>query len=785
MNTKTERSPATSDGAHNPAEPKYPVVGIGASIGGASALIRLFKNMPSSIGMAFIVVQHLSQSEKSLADQITLYGIPLPIIKVVGKTKLEKDLIYLIPEEKSPRLVGSYVELTDLNVEHGERTAIDEFFRELADAHKERAIAVILSGAGADGSVGIAQIKGQGGVTLAQDPSDADDDSMPLSAISTGNVDFVLPAVEIPQKLMDVWSNASQITIPMPDYGDFDGAREPPLKQDDESAITRILSLLWSYSGHDFKNYKRATVLRRLERRLQVRTVPTLTVYVELLEKDSQERIALLGDMLIGVTSFFRDRPAFDTLERDYMEELFKGRGEDDEIRAWVTPCSTGEEAYSIAMLLAEQAALTATPPTYQVFASDVNDIAIKSARVGIYSSAIVADVTPVRLHNFFLRYNDRYHIREFIRDHVLFAPHNLLQDPPFSRLNFISCRNLLIYLNRDAQDHILKLLHYALKPGGLLFLGSSESAEQAGEYFELLDRESSIYRARESARKDIPLPPVGRPPIPRPPLPPIEKPAAPKITSSADPYHRALIEHGPQSVIVENAFDPLHTAERAGRRSDSREAIQVAVGDCADSASFAQLQAEVKMYKDQLRDATEGAHISTEQLRASTDELAATNVKRQSTAKELDANRKELRSVNEELALVNSELQSRLNEVHRANDDLKNLIDSADIAAIFIDRDMNIKRFTPRAADVFRVRGTDLGRPLFDLNHCLNYQEFSQDLTLTLETGRSFDRKVITNKGRDYIVRIRPYLTAQKINEGILINFIDVTLEETQKKQA
>ncbi len=853
MKEQIKRSTGDLESAKKIDLPAFPVVGIGASAGGLTALLRLFENMPAAMGMAFIVVQHLPKSRESVTDQIIQRTTRMPVRKALSQTKIEKDSIYIVPETKSPQLEPGHLELIELHPEFGARTIIDRFFSSLAGAYQERAIAIVLSGTGTDGSVGIGKIREQGGVSLVQDPSDAEHDAMPRASISTGIVDFVLPVSEIPQKLIELWSNASQIDLPKLDILPQTDDREPLLEDDDETLVTRIISVLESHTGYDFKDYKQATILRRIERRMQVCMVPTLSDYVPILETDPDERLALLGDMLIGVTNFFRDRVAFDTLERDFIEELVSNRDEHDDIRVWVAACSTGEEAYSLAVLLAEQVALSASPPTYQVFASDINDAALKFARTAIYSSAILPDVAPARLRNFFLKMGDQYQIREFVRDRVLFAAHNLLKDPPFSKLDLISCRNLLIYLNRDAQAHILKSFHYALKPGGLLFLGSAESTDAASDCFDLVDKNSRIYRARSLSQTFMPVPSYEHAGVIRASLPAIAKPAVTQMVSYADLHQRALIEQAAPSVIVDSKFHLLHVSARAGRymrmaggeptsdivalalpelRRDLRVALFQAqrqgqssydhrvaltieghptvvkisarhfqdkevgnvilvsfeeglssVEDFSTStahdpafALIAQLESDAQSYRNQLLEAIESAQFSNEELRASNEELVAINEELRSITEELEANREELRSVNEELSVVNSELESRLEDIHKANDDLNNLIESTDIAAIFIDRDMKIKRFTPRVADIFRVITADVGRPLFDIVHNLDYRDFRQDVAVTLEKRQPFERKVHGHNGLRYIVRLRPSLSAESKGEGIVIVFIDVT---------
>jgi two-component system CheB/CheR fusion protein len=551
-----------------PSSITYPVVGIGASAGGLPALVSLFENLPAKTEMAFVVILHLSPKHPSAAADILQRATHMPVVQVTSRVQIEPDHIYVIAPNQQMSMMDGLLLVDTLDRPRGKHIAIDLFFRTLAEVHRERALAIVLSGTGADGAVGLTRIKEEGGVTIVQAPDDAEHDGMPSAAIRTGAVDFVLPAAEIPQKLIDLWRNARAIQMPPPGDDETPVAHVTQAEATAyaEDALQGIIGMLMNHTGHDFRHYKRATVLRRIERRLQVRGVTTLPDYRDLLESDANEHKALLDDMLIGVTNFFRDREAFDSLERDVIPELFKDKVPGDEVRAWVAACSTGEEAYSMAMLLADQAALMEHPPNYQVFASDIDEGAIDGARSGSYPAAIITDVTPARLRQYFNKEDDRYRIRKSLRDHILFASHNLLRDPPFSRLDLISCRNLLIYLNRDVQLRVLQTFHFALKPGGYLFLGSSESAESMAEYFVPVDKKNRIYRARGGARSlhyqsptsavyGARLPEVSR-----------IKQGGKRPLSYAELHARALAQTAPPSAVIDREGNIVHMAEGAGR---------------------------------------------------------------------------------------------------------------------------------------------------------------------------------------------------------------------------
>jgi len=848
-----------------PSKLDFPVVGIGASAGGMAALLSLFEHIPASHDMAFVVVLHLSPTHPSSAASILQRATRMPVIQVTSKVKIEPRHIYVIAPNLQLSMFDGMLVVDELERPRGKHVAIDLFFRTLAEVHRERALAIVLSGTGSDGAVGLSRIKELGGVTLVQAPDDAEYDGMPEAAISTRAVDFVLPVVDIPQKLVDLWENARNIELPPPGDGDAPIAHLPDMSDagNAEEALHEIISQLFNNTGHDFRHYKRATVLRRIERRLQVRSVHSLPEYNELLKTDIGEHKALLDDMLIGVTNFFRDRDAFEALERDVVPELFKDKGSGDEVRAWVAACSSGEEAYSLAMLMSEQAALNDSAPVFQVFASDIDEHAIDKARAGIFPGSIITDVAPGRLRQYFTKEDDRYRIRKAVRDRVLFASHNLLRDPPFSRLDLVSCRNLLIYLNRDVQLRVLQMFHFALKPGGFLFLGSSESADAVADYFIPIDKKNRIYRARSG------LPQLQYQSLAgtafRARIPDVQRTKLPlkRLFSYAEMHQRALARFALPSAVIDREGNIVHMAEEVGQylrmsggepsrslltlilpelrlelRSGMFQAMQAdASVDCRpvdvpalgerslvaitvmpfrdDEAEsdymlvmfrrhdqpteqvstpgfsgshdvvLAQLEAELQRKREQLQETIENAEISTEELRASNEELQAINEELRSATEELETSKEELQSVNEELITVNYELKVKVEETSKANDDLNNLIASTDIATIFVDKGMRIKRFTPRAADLFSIIGSDVGRSLLDLTHKLDYDELPEDVNASFETLRMVEREVRSVDGRCYIVRLLPYRTNEDRIEGAVMTFFDITLRRQAEGQA
>src|SRR6185369_6180713 len=444
----------------------------------------------------------------------------------------------------------------------GKQVAIDRFFRTLGETHKENAVGIVLSGMGSDGTNGLKRIKEHNGLAFAQDPKEAEHDSMPRHAIGSSLVDFVLPVAEIPAKLIEIRRNASRIMLP-PETEPLSVVTQ---KDDDEEALRDIFKLLRSHTGHDFSHYKRVTVLRRIARRLQVNQLHQLTAYRDFMHAHPLEAQALLKDLLISVTNFFRDRDAFAALEREVMDEIFHAKTASDQVRVWVAGCATGEEAYSIAILLLEHAERLPFPPAIQIFATDMDEAAIRTAREGSYTEAIQADVSQKRLRRFFTKENGGYRIKKEVRERVLFAVHNLIKDPPFSRLDAIACRNLLIYLNREAQRPIFELFHFVLLTNGFLFLGNSESVGSEIKLFAPVDKKQRIYRAEDVPRRAAraPMLPLDLP-LQQASPPQRELTREPQWLSLGELHQKLLEEHAPASVIIDKDYNILHLSGQAG----------------------------------------------------------------------------------------------------------------------------------------------------------------------------------------------------------------------------
>ena len=840
-----------------PSSISFPVVGIGASAGGLGALLQFFENMPAANGMAFVVILHLSPKHESNAAEILQRVTKMPVIQVAEPTAIEASHVYVIPPSHDLSMNDGHLQLSEPARVRGMPASIDLFFRTLAQVHKERSIAIVMSGTGADGAVGLARVKEQGGVTLAQTPDDAEYDGMPKAAIATGMVDFVCNAVDMPQRLLDLWANAQKISMPK--------EADPLLKvialetgeaaRLSEDALRDIMTLLRNYSKNDFRHYKRATVLRRIERRLQVNSLPDLPTYRDYLREHPEEAKPLLQDMLISVTNFFRDRHAFEALERNVLPVLLENRLPEEPLRAWVAGCATGEEAYSITMLLKEQMALHHSTSELQVFATDIDERAVNFGRNALYPASIVTDVPPGRLRQFFTIEQDQFRVAKPVREKVLFAQHNVLRDPPFSRLDLVCCRNLLIYLDREAQTRVLEMFCFSLKPGGYLFLGTSESADAAPNLFTIVDKKNRIYKINPLAHSIRHLPLLMD--LPREHFTPVQERKSRRDASlpSFAELHRKFIDQViSPSVLIDAKHNVLHLSENVGKfylpgagtpslnllanvqpelrmelrtalfqmaqsgtpiqtraiavqRGNDQVLVQMRVryfgevgnasgltlvmfdevperpqdaslenADTAHQLMVNQLETEIRQLKEDLQETIEQTETSTEELKASNEELQAINEELRSASEELETSKEELQSINEELTTVNFELKVKVDETSKINDDLQNLITSTDIATVFIDRGMRIKRYTPQASSIFSLIATDVNRSLLDITHKLNYESLANDAAEVFKTLSMVERQVASCDGKQYLARIRPYRTTDDRIDGAVLTFVDVT---------
>ena len=840
-------SDSPDDGAGSGPGPsqKLLVVGLGASAGGIEALRTFFANVPQRSGSAYVVILHLSPDHDSKLAEVLQMTADIPVTQVSQAVRIQADHVYVVPPNRRFEVADGMLNVLGITQPEQRRSPVDVFFRSLADAHGARAVCIVLSGTGSNGSAGLKRVKEYGGLAIAQTPSEAAYGDMPTNAIATGMVDLVLPVAEMPARIADYHQRLRQF-----DGGSAEGA-EPV---DESDALSNVLSLLRVRTGHDFVNYKSGTVLRRIQRRMNVAGVSSLGAYAQLIREQPEETVTLMKELLISVTHFFRDADAFKALEERVIPRLFDNKGPDDQIRIWVPGCATGEEAYSVAMLLAESVEGRSGVPGVQVFATDLDENAIAAAREGFYTEADVADLPEQRLERFFHREGTGYRIRRELRETMLFAHHNVIKDPPFSHVDLISCRNLMIYLNRTAQQRILETFHFALRPGGYLLLGPSESPDTASDLFVVIDRKMNLYETRMvTTRLVVPEPhtvtlprTLLRTPEPR----PTER------LAPIDAHHRLLEEYAPPSLIVTEDHTLVHMSSRAARylqmpagepsrdvlkliRPDLRVELRTALYQASKSRSslevanlatvidgvehrlnlivrpvlrdddpargfflvlFAdhdgsdqpprelahldptpepialQLEDELSRVKAQLRTVVEQYEAQVEEAQAAAEEHLAMNEELRSAAEELETSKEELQSVNEELTTVNQELKIKIEELRLSNNDFKNLINSTDIATLFLDRSLQLKLTTPRAQDIFNVLRTDVGRPLSDITSRLVDDRLEDDLRQTLDHLRPVDREVRTTDGRWYLMRIRPYRTTDDRIDGIVLMFEDVT---------
>ncbi len=815
-----------------------PVVGIGASAGGLAALKELFRNMPSDSGLAFVVVVHLSPKHESHLPDLLQTHTKMPVTQVAETVQMEPNHVYVIPPGANLTAVDTHLRLSELEEERNRRAPIDHFFETLAEAHHRTAIGVVLTGTGSDGTLGLQKIRERGGLTIAQDPVEAEYDAMPQNAVSRGVVDRVLALSEMPEQI--VRFATSEPVVPVLDQVEEIG----------RNGREKILTQVRARTGHDFSRYKPATLMRRIHRRMQLQQIENLEEYAERLRSDHDEVEQLFEDLLITVTTFFRDPQTFAVLKRSLIPTLFEGKSEQDQVRAWSVGCATGEEAYSLAILLLEHASRLDRPPKIQIFATDLRESSLRCARAGLYPDTIEADIPPERLERFFVRENDHYRIRPEVRDTVVFAPHNVMADPPFSHLDLISCRNMLIYLQREGQEEIISLFHYALRPGGYLLLGSSETIEHS-ELFRRTDKSHRIYRRREVPAQEPRLP-VFSLPAPRFARRDLDVLQRARGAPDAGTLHLTMVEqYAPPSVLVNEDHalvhssaqakkyltvpageptndvfrlvrEPLRLVLRAGLLAarDRKEAhrskpVRLEVGGetahvmvrvhPADDDELANLylvifdevpapesgeageegapEGRVQELEEELTaarahlQAVIGEHeTSQEEMQASNEELQSINEELRSTTEELETSKEELQSMNEELATVNQENRYKVEELAQLSSDLQNLLSATDVATLFLDRQLRIMRFTPPLTELFNVRPADRGRPISDLTHRLGDIAVESDAQQVLDSLVPLKREVRSVDERWFLTNITPYRSTEDRIEGVVITFVDIT---------
>jgi two-component system CheB/CheR fusion protein len=846
----------------------FHVVGIGASAGGLEPLERLFAKLPSDTGMGFVVVQHLSPDFKSLMSELLSRRTSMPVRTAEHEMIVEPNSVYLIPPMKEITIKQRRLLLQDKDPKHGLAMPIDIFLRSLAQDVGERSVAVILSGSGSDGSRGIQEIRRAGGTVLCESPETAQFNGMPVSAMNTGMVDQVLPAEEIATAI---------VALGRPSVGDDAPAKSSP----PDAGGDAILRLLRDEYGIDFSHYKASTVTRRIERRLALNRSVDLEMYAEQLRSDPRELSSLYEDLLIGVTRFFRDDAAFSILESKVIPEMVERARGDEQIRVWVTGCATGQEPYSIAMLLHEHLTRLRRPINVKILATDVHKSSLDAASAGVYNELQLAGVSAERIARFFTLKADGYHVSQALRETIVFAPHNLIRDAPFTKLDLVVCRNLLIYFQPHAQQTVLTLFHFCLKPGGFLFLGSSETPGAMLDEFDTIDEHSKLYRKRRDIAlpRDLKLPLARGTALPRAALTALPRSSAiqPQLLAA---YDRLLDRFMPPSFLVDadgtlvdsfggvspllrmrerrpttQVLEMLHDELKAVvsgalhrmRRSAeivtcdgvgvpgmptlftvTVEPIRAAQGAMSHilitfapegstpparlpAVSGSETAAEtpsnyvrpgsggalhMESLEEELTYTKQNLQAAIEELEATNEELQATNEELIASNEELQSTNEELHSVNEELYTVNAEYQKKNAELQELNNDIEHLLNGTDVATIFLDRQLAIRKFTPRIAQTFDLLPQDLGRSIRSFSHDLTHTTLISDVERVLQDGAPIETQTYDSRDRCYFLRILPYHARGKETsaaepqasrpDGVVITLIDISaLEEARAKLA
>lgn len=828
----------------------FPIVGIGASAGGLHALEELFRFTPCESGMAYVVVQHLDPMHKGMLCELLQQKTKMKVVQARQGMTVVRDHVYVIPPNKDMAIREGKLRLFAPAEPRGLRLPIDFFLRSLANDCRERSAAIILSGMGSDGVLGLQAIKEASGVVLVEEPASAKCDSMPRCAIDTGKVDIIAPPEELPAKLLHLLKTNPR-------------CHAPPNPQNTEyNALFEVTRFLRSHIGHDFSLYKKSTISRRVERRMGIHQIDSIEGYLEYLRKNPQEAELLFKELLIGVTRFFRDTPAWEHLRDHSLPTLLKDNPTIRELRAWTPGCSTGEEAYSLAIAFLE-AQESLHPPRHcrlQIFATDLDSDAIDKARQGYFPANIAADVSPERLARFFIQEDDGYRITTKVRESVVFAPQNVLMDPPFTKIDILLCRNLLIYMEAQLQKTILPLFHYSLKPGGILFLGS---AETIGGFTNLFAAEEGTHRIyRRLGGKSLPdmttlpvssgvggghlgegtsvrlLPSVNIQTLADRVILRHHAPPAVLATAAGDvvyissetgrylepavgkanlnlfamarkgireelwsAFHRAVKEHG----TIEAKGGRLHTGSSEQQvdlivqllddpvelwgmvlvifRDVPGESISSAGAPSSPCVKADGSVQDLDRVHQELRSVRLQNQTAQEDLRSSNEELQSTNEELQSTNEELITSKEEMQSMNEELQTVNAELQAKVNELSVAASDVRNLLDSTDIAMIFLDADLRLRRYTSRATQIIKFIPGDLGRPITDLASDLDYPSLIEDAREVLNTLVASEKEVAAKENRWFSARIMPYRTIDDKIDGVVITLTDISEHRKESK--
>lgn len=817
------------------------VVGIGASAGGLDPICEFFVAVPSASGMAYVVVQHLDPVQKGMLPELLQRVTPMKVTEVTDGMPVEADHVYVIPPDRNLGFDDGRFAVLPPSGQRGFRLPIDSFFRALAEHGRDRAVAIVLSGMGADGTQGLAAIRENGGLTMAQPPTSARFDPMPLSAIEAEVVDIVAQPSEMPGHIAE-WRGVYEGGLPA-----------QALAQ--RGALQQLFQLLLKQTGANFSDYKLSTVMRRIERRMKLCQCASLAAYVGYMGSNPAEVELLFKELLIGVTNFFRDAKVWEYLMASALPQLLAEHPEGAAFKAWVPACSTGQEAYSLAIAFNEvlEQLRPAARYTLQIFATDLDEDAIDRARQGVYGPAIEADVSSELLQRYFMpAEKGGYRIRKDVRNTIIFARQNIISDPPFTKLDILCCRNLLIYFTAKLQEQLIPLFHYALKTGGLLMLGSADTPGHFNELFAPMAGAGRIYRRLDASTHRVANYFPTR--VNSVSIPSVTEPINPSMNGNLQTQVEQLLlkKHAPAAVLLNVHGDILYIHGRTGaylepaagkanwnihamardslrheltdlikRASQSDEMIAVRGLIQRDEAGkpsqaldltaeampesgplsgtlmltfasmplpperrrsrsanpqvleleqqLAQARLEIQAVRDEMQ-------ASREELKSANEELQSTNEELQSTNEELTTSKEEMQSLNEELYTVNAELQSKVDDLSLVNGDMKNLLNSTDVATIFLDSKLRIRRFTDQTTQIYKLIPSDVQRPLSDIVNDLLYPELEADAQEVLRTLVFCEKQIPTRSGGWYTVRIMPYRTVENVIDGVVVTFINIT---------
>jgi|WetSurMetagenome_2_1015567.scaffolds.fasta_scaffold18613_1 two-component system, chemotaxis family, CheB/CheR fusion protein len=826
---------------------KFPVVGIGASAGGLEALEQFISNVPANSGVAYVVVQHLDPTQKGMLPELLQRVSKMKVLQVKDRMPVKPDFVYVIPPNKSMSILKGKLFLFEPIEERGLRLPIDFFLRSLADDMRELSVGIILSGMGSDGSFGLRSVKEKKGIAMVQDPVTAKFDSMPRNAMDSAFIDIVAPSHELPSKLMALLKNTPVV---MPE-------REVEFR--DKSSLDKIIILLRTHTGNDFSLYKKNTVYRRIERRMGIHKINKISSYVHFLQENPKEAVILFKELMIGVTGFFRDKAIWEKLKETVFPALIAIQPTGSVLRAWIPGCSTGEEAYSLAIVFKEVLEKTNLhrDVVLQIFATDLDNEAIETARKGLFSENIAADVSPEQLKRFFNRTEDGYRVNSEIREMIVFAQHNVIMHPPFTKIDILSCRNLLIYLDNELQKKMIGLFFYSINPEGILILGSAETLGTQSHLFIPLDAKLKFFKRSNTTLVpelfDFPSS------FSRPKSAQFEKQMPDKsilnIQCLAD---QLLLQHfSPAGVLVNENGDILYISGRTGKYLEPavgkanmnifamlREGLHnefpaafrkvimnkelvvlhnIKVGANGDTQTInvkmqwidkpnalfgtvmvifidvpeiseklqqerngedsfnnlrqKELEEELQRTREEIQNTLEEMQTSQEELKSTNEELQSANEELQSSNEELTTSKEEMQSLNEELQTVNAELQSKVDDFSRVNNDMKNLLNSTDIATLFLDKELNIRRYTNQATKIFKLIKSDIGRPFTDQVSDLIYPELATDALEVLRTLVFMQKTIPTRDGRWFSIRIMPYRTYDDRIDGLVITFFNTSV--------